>query len=90
MYKPIPREGRLVPIGNYQKDQLLLINSKCTVNFTVSKESLNGVDILNDYVVIESKNCQKFDLVSVTIIVEEVVEERVIESRGYSTLLLIS
>ncbi|HET7284342.1 MAG TPA: hypothetical protein VFI70_06615, partial [Nitrososphaeraceae archaeon] len=40
-----PREGRLVRIGNYQKNQLLLINSSSSVNFSVSLESLNGVDI---------------------------------------------
>jgi hypothetical protein len=85
----LPREGRLVRIGNYQKDQLLLINSNNPVDFTVSMESLNGADILNDYIVIDSKNCQKYDLLSITIIVEELVGERVTESRGYSTLLLI-
>ena len=76
--RALPREGRLVRVGNYQKDQLLLINSNNPVDFTVSKESRNGVDILNDYVVIESKNCQMYDLISVTIIVEELVGEHVI------------
>jgi len=85
----LPREGRLVRIGNYQKDHLLLINSNNPVDFTVSMESLNGADILNDYIIIDSKNCQKSDLISITIIVEELVGERVTESRGYSTLLLI-
>jgi hypothetical protein len=85
----LPREGRLVRIGNYQKDQLLLINSNNPVDFTVSMESLNGADILNDYIIIDTKNCQKSDLISITIIVEELVGERVTESRGYSTLLLI-
>jgi hypothetical protein len=85
----LPREGRLVRIGNYQKDQLLLINSNNPVDFTVSMESLDGADILNDYIIIDSKNCQKSDLISITIIVEELVGERVTESRGYSTLLLI-
>src|SRR6476661_5273315 len=81
----LPREGRLVRIGNYQKDHLLLINSNNPVDFTVSMESLNGGDILNDYIIIDSKNCQKSDLISITIIVEELVGERVTESRGYST-----
>src|SRR5918911_210911 len=59
-----PREGRLVRIGNYQKNQLLLINSISSVNFSVSLESLNSIDILNDYVVIDAKNCQTYDLIS--------------------------
>lgn len=85
-----PREGRLVRIGNYQKNQLLLINSSSSVNFSVSLESLNGVDILNDYVVIDAKNCQTHDLISNTIIVEESNGNSVTESRGYTNLILVS
>ena len=85
-----PREGRLVRIGNYQKNQLLLINSSSSVNFSVSLESLNGVDILNDYVVIDAKNCQTYDLISNTIIVEESNGNSVTESRGYTNLIVVS
>ena len=85
-----PREGRLVRIGNYQKNQLLLINSSSSVNFSISLESLNGVDILNDYVVIDAKNCQTHDLISTTIIVEESNGNSVTESRGYTNLILVS
>lgn len=85
-----PREGRLARIGNYQKNQLLLINSSSSVDFTVSSESLKGIDILNDYVVIDAKNCQKYDLISATIIVEESNGNSVTESRGYTNLILIS
>jgi hypothetical protein len=85
-----PREGRLVRIGNYQKNQLLLINSSSSVNFSVSLESLNSIDILNDYVVIDTKNCQTYDLISITIIVEESNGNSVTESRGYTNLILVS
>jgi hypothetical protein len=85
-----PREGRLVRIGNYQKNQLLLINSSSSVNFSVSLESLNGIDILNDYIVIDAKNCQTYDLISTTIIVEESNGNSVTESRGYTNLILVS
>lgn len=85
-----PREGRLARIGNYQKNQLLLINSSSSVDFAVSSESLKGIDILNDYVVIDAKNCQKYDLISATIIVEESNGNSVTESRGYTNLILIS
>src|SRR5919197_2871368 len=40
-----PRDERLARIGNYSKDQLILINSNSQVNFTVSSESQKGVDI---------------------------------------------
>jgi hypothetical protein len=84
-----PRDGRLARIGNYSKDQLLLINSSSQVNFTVSPESLKGVDILSDYVIIDAKNCRKCDVISVTVLAEEVSENSVMESRGYTTLILL-
>jgi hypothetical protein len=87
--RAIPREGRLARIGNYYKNQLLLINSSSPVNFVVSPESLKSVDILNDYIIIDAKNCRKYDLISVTIVVEEVDGNFVTESRGYSTLILL-
>src|SRR5919206_1959954 len=49
--KAIPREGKLIRVGNYRRDQLLLINSICTLNFSISNESLKCADILDDYVV---------------------------------------
>ena len=85
-----PRNGRLARIGNYGKDQLFLINSSSQVNFRVSQESLRGVDILSDYIVIDAKNCLKHDVISITILAEEVNENSVMESRGYTTLILLS
>jgi hypothetical protein len=86
----IPRHGRLARIGDYQKDKLFLINSNSSVNFTVSQESLKSIDILMDYIVIDAKKCEQYDLISITVIVEEVDGDYVTESRGYSTLILLS
>lgn len=86
----IPRHGRLARIGAYQKDKLFLINSNSSVNFTVSQESLKSIDILMDYIVIDAKKCEQYDLISITVIVEEVDGDYVTESRGYSTLILLS
>ena len=85
-----PRNGRLARIGNYGKDQLFLINSSSQINFRVSQESLCGVDLLSDYIVIDAKNCLKHDVISITILAEEVNENSVMESRGYTTLILLS
>src|SRR5918911_3505548 len=85
-----PRNGRLARIGNYGKDQLFLINSSSQVDFRVSHESLRGVDILSDYIVIDAKNCLKHDIISITVLTEEVNENSVMESRGYTTLILLS
>lgn len=87
--KATPRPSRVARIGNYQKDQLLLISSSSPVNFTVSKESLRGADILDDYIIIETKGCKRHDLISITAVVEEVEGDYVTESRGYSTIILL-
>jgi hypothetical protein len=84
-----PREGRLARLGRYYKDQLLLLNSVSPVNFTITSESLEGADIMNDYLVIDAKDCRTNDLLSVTVIAEEFEGDCVTESRGYSTLVLL-
>jgi hypothetical protein len=88
--KATPREGKLARIGNYHKDQLLLISSSSPVNFNFSNESLKGADILDDYLVIDASHCQRNDLISVTVIVEEMDQDYPTERRGYSTLILLT
>jgi hypothetical protein len=87
--KAAPRPGRQVRIGKYQKDQLLLINSSSPVEFTLSNESMKGVDVLDDYIIINASGCHREDLISLTSVVEEVEYERVTESRGYTTIILL-
>jgi hypothetical protein len=88
--KATPRPGRLARIGNYQKNQLLLINPSSPVSFSISKESMKGADILDDYIIIDANNCQSHDLISLTSVVEEVEKgEYVTESRGYTTIILL-
>lgn len=88
--KATPRQGRQVRIGNYQKDQLLLINSSSPVEYSVSNESRKGADILDDYIIINANGCRRHDLISLTSVVEEVEAEHVIESRGYTTIILLA
>jgi hypothetical protein len=88
--KSAPRSGRLVRIGKYQKDQLLLVNSSAPVTFSVSKESMIGADILDDYIIIDANQCQRHDLISLTSVVEEVEGDHVTESRGYTTMILLT
>lgn len=87
--KARPREARLARMANYDKDQIVLINSSSPVNFNVSKESFIGGDILDDYLVIDASHCEQNDLISVTVIVEEFDQDYVNERRGYSTLILL-
>ena len=88
--KVMPRPGRVARVGNYQKDQLLLINSSSPVNVSLSKESTKGADVLDDYIVIDAKTCKKYDVISMTAVVEEINGDYVAESRGYSTLILLT
>ncbi len=85
-----PREARLARIGNYDKDQILLISSSSPVNFNLSNESLKAADILDDYFVIDASQCQRLDIISVTVIVEEMDQDYSSERRGYSTLILLT
>jgi hypothetical protein len=87
--KVTPRPGRLARIGNYQKDQLLLINTSSPVRFSISKESMKGADILDDYIIIDANNLHSSDLISLTPVVEEVEGDYVTESRGYTTIILL-
>ena len=57
--KVMPRPGRVARVGNYQKDQVLLINSSSPVSLSLSKESTKGADVLDDYIVIDAKVCKK-------------------------------
>jgi len=85
----IPQEGRMVRLGKYNKNDLFLISSSSPVSYTVSDESMNAVDILDDYVTIDASKCEKGSMISITIIVEEVKENYVSESRGYSTVIMV-
>ncbi|MEM2141195.1 MAG: hypothetical protein QXJ74_04815 [Nitrososphaera sp.] len=88
--KAMPRPGRLMRVGNYQKDQLFLISSSSPVSFSLSSASMTPADVLDDYVIIDAKSCQKHDVISITAVVEEIEKDYVTESRGYSTLILLT
>ena len=87
--KSIPNNGNRVRLRNYDKNNFILINSSSPVNYSVNQSSLESADILDDYIIIDGKNCLKNDIISTTIIVEEVKDDFVSEKRGLSTLVLI-
>lgn len=88
--KAAPRPGRLVRIGDYQKDELLLLNASAQVSVALSQESRKGADILDDYIVVDAKKCQRGDVLSLTVIAEELQDDYVAERRGYSMLVLLT
>ena len=86
----IPQEGRMIRVGNYSKSELFLIASSSPISYTVSKESMNTVDILDDYITLDASKCERVNIISITIIVEEINDDYVSESRGYSTVIIIN
>jgi hypothetical protein len=89
--KATPNTGRLARIGNYHKEQLFLINSSCQVDFIINEDSIRqAVDILDDYIIFDATYCKKNDVISFTIVVEELsTNGSVAERRGYSTIVLL-
>jgi hypothetical protein len=86
----VPRQGRMIRIGDYQKGQVFLISSEKEIKYTASNESFVGADILKDMIVLETTPCERGDLVSITVVVEEIQDSYVTEKRGYTTLVLLS
>ena len=88
--KAIPRPENQIRLAKYDDINSLLINSSSTVNYTISKNSFELVDVMDDFIVIDATNCCDKDLISFTIIVEECKNDRVSEKRGYSTIICIA
>ena len=88
--KAIPNFGKEVRIGSYDNDNLILLNSSSPVTYSFNKSSLESADILDDYIIIDAKNCLKNEIISSTVIVEEIKDNIVFEKRGFSTLILIT
>lgn len=88
--KAIPNFGKEVRIGSYDNDNLILLNSSSPVTYSFNKSSLESADILDDYIIIDAKNCLKNEIISSTVIVEEIKDNIVFEKRGFSTLILVT
>ena len=85
----IPQNGLMVRVGKYSKTELFLISSSSPISYIVSGESANAVDILDDYITLDTSKCEKGSIISITIVVEEIRDGYVSESRGYSTVIII-
>jgi len=88
--RAIPHSNRMARIGDYQKDQIFLINSVAPIEFKVSPETRIGGDILNDFVLLNAKSCNIGDVISITIVIEEAEATQIVERRGFTTLILLS
>ena len=85
--RSFPRQQRQVRVCNYDKDNIFLLSSSNKIDIKYSKTSFDPSDLLDEFIVL---NPNKFDdeIISITIKVEELENEVVKESRGYTTLLI--
>jgi hypothetical protein len=88
--KAIPRSTKLVRIGKYDDKNTLLVNSSSEINYHISRESFELVDIIDDYIILDAKNGLDKDVISVTVIAEECRDNFVSERRGYSTIIVLN
>jgi hypothetical protein len=84
-----PRESRQIRLCNYDKAQIFLINSNNPVDFNYTSTSFESSDLLDDFILIKPKKFDSLDVISITIKAEEVENNISVDSRGYTTLIVI-
>lgn len=87
--KAFPRPGRQIRVCNYDKNQIFLISSSNPVDFNYSITSFESSDLLDDYILLKPKKFDSIDVISITIKTEEVENNICMESRGYTSLIVI-
>ncbi|MDN5845266.1 MAG: hypothetical protein L0H53_03220 [Candidatus Nitrosocosmicus sp.] len=83
-----PRQMRRVRVCNYDKDNIFLLSSSNKLDIKYSKTSFEPSDLLDEFIVINPIQFDNDEVISITIKVEELENEVVKESRGYTTLLI--
>lgn len=84
-----PRNNRQVKMTNYDKDNIFLLNSSSPVDISYSDKSFDLSDYLDEYIIIKPRNIDFEDTISITVKIEELENNVVMESRGFTTLLIV-
>ena len=87
--KAYPRNNRQVKLTNYDKDNTFLLSSASPVDVSYTDKSFELSDYLDEYVILKPKNLGFQDAISITIKIDEVENNAVMESRGYTTLIIM-
>lgn len=87
--KSYPRNNRQVKMTNYDKDNIFLLNSSSPVDISYSDKSFDLSDYLDEYIIIKPRNIDFEDTISITVKIEELENNVVMESRGFTTLLIV-
>lgn len=87
--KSYPRQNRQVRITNYDKNCVFLLESSNKIELNYSENIFDSTDFLNEFILIKpSSFSNEEDALSITIKIEELENAIVMESRGYTTLVI--
>jgi hypothetical protein len=84
-----PRSDRKIRICNYDKNHTFLISSIYPLDIKYSNNSFESSDLLDDYILLKSQILDSTNIISITIKVEEIEKDLVMDSRGYTSLIVI-
>jgi hypothetical protein len=87
--KAFPRAGRKIRLCDYDKNQIFLTGSSNPLEFNYSDTSFEPSDMLDDFILVKPKILDQADVVSITIKTEEIENDSIMESRGYTSLIII-
>src|SRR5215212_9020292 len=87
--KAFPRAGRKIRLCDYDKNQIFLTRSSSPVEFNYSDTSFEPSDMLDDFILVKPKILDQADVVSITIKTEEIENDSIMESRGYTSLIIM-
>ncbi len=86
--KSIPGLKRRIRICNYDKDRVFLLSSSNPVELSYSDTIFESTDLLDEFIVIKPTKFDNWDVVSITVKIEEIEENIVTNSRGYTSLIV--
>lgn len=86
--KSYPRNNRQVRISNYDKEIVFLLESSGKIEINYSNKSFESSDLLDEFIVIKPEDFNTEDVISITIKIEELEDNVVRESRGFTTLIV--
>ena len=87
--KAFPRAGRKIRLCNYDKNQIFLTSSSNPLEFNYSDTSFEPSDMLDDFILVKPIKLDQADVVSITIKTEEIENDSIMESRGYTSLIIM-
>jgi hypothetical protein len=86
--KSYPRQNRQVRLSNYDKDNVFLLSASNTVETNYSNKSFEASDLLDEFIVLKPVDFNSEETISITVKIEELENNIVKESRGYTTLIV--